>query len=44
MSVSFGMEKSNRPWKFMMKIGCCNTRMPADGFLLEPTQTQEIPQ
>src|SRR4030095_3421434 len=25
--LSFGMEKSNRPWKFMMKIGCCNTRM-----------------
>jgi len=44
MSVSFGMEKSNRRWKFMTKIGCCSTRMPADGSLLERTRSQQIPQ
>ena len=44
MSANFGMEKSNRRCRFMTKIGCCNTRMPADALLLERTQSQQIPQ
>ena len=44
MSVSFGMEKSNRRWKFMTMIGCCNTPRPAVGLRLERTPSQPIAQ